>query len=58
MQGMKFVACSIENNSIQRIFRLTDRKSKGCQIRFKAMGSMENSCDSRGFRMVTVSVVS
>lgn len=28
-QGMKFVACSIENNSIQRIFRLTDRKPKG-----------------------------
>lgn len=58
MQGMKFVACSIENNSIQRIFRLTDHKPKGCQIRFKAVESMGNSCDSRGFRMVTVSAVS
>lgn len=29
MQGMKFVACWIENNSIQRIFRLTDRSAKG-----------------------------
>lgn len=26
---MKFVACWIENNSIQRIFRLTERSLKG-----------------------------